>query len=162
MNDKVKLIECIRTWQGEGIDSGKRMLLCRFKHCNLNCHFCDTLTKMRISREGEYELKDLQSEIHRHKLGIMITGGEPTFGLQYEESLLLLNKLDYTIANVESNGYQLKELIEATSESKDANFMFSPKIFDQKSLDIAVDKTRDLLEFDNLYIKIVLIKNLKK
>ncbi len=40
MSYRVK--EIVYTLQGEGANSGKAVVLCRFEGCNLNCSFCDT------------------------------------------------------------------------------------------------------------------------
>ena len=37
---KIKVIQVTKTWQGEGNGAGRRVLLLRFKHCNLNCPWC--------------------------------------------------------------------------------------------------------------------------
>ncbi len=53
MQNIVRAIEVFITYQGEGPDSGQRMLLVRYKRCNRNCPWCDTEVKMRISHEFE-------------------------------------------------------------------------------------------------------------
>ena len=92
----VRLIEFFNwTWQGEAEDSGKKMLLLRFKHCNrahgyleknglTACHFCDTLVKMNVIQEAEYSIKDIQTAIEANNLAVMISGGEPGFGLNLQ------------------------------------------------------------------------------
>ena len=58
----VNLVEAGITWQGEGPNSGRTMLLTRFKECSRNgardnpqpCPFCDTQIKMRTSIEASY------------------------------------------------------------------------------------------------------------
>lgn len=155
----VKLIECFNTYQGEGPDSGQAMVILRFKTCNLKCPWCDTSVKMRISMEAEYELSKIQKEIYNNRLGILITGGEPTVSRHINETLWLLNELDYPIANVESNGFNLEEVIERTDPLKNVRYMFSPKIFSEKDLGSAKAKTRSLIEYSNLYIKVVYENN---
>ena len=60
MNETIRLIANIVTWQGEFLMCGHRMLLTRFKHCNRadkpeeggmgkKCLFCDTSILMRKS-----------------------------------------------------------------------------------------------------------------
>lgn len=152
---EVKLIENFVSWQGEGVDSGQRMIILRFKTCNLKCPFCDTSVKMRISAEAPYKIEDIQKSILENKAGILITGGEPTVPRHIDEAVTLLNELDYPIANVESNGFQLEELINRTHSSKNARFMYSPKFFGPSDLDSAIEKTKNLLLHPNLYIKVV-------
>lgn len=156
--ETVKLIECINTYQGEGMNTGYRMLLCRFKFCNLKCKFCDTLVKMRVYQEAEYKLCDLQKIISDQNLGLMITGGEPTHKKHFEESLLLLNKLNYPLANVESNGFNLIDLIREVDPDKSVNFMYSPKIFNDEQWEHAIKLTSDLtlLKNKNVYLKLVI------
>ena len=153
--ESVKLIENFVSWQGEGPDSGRRMIILRFKTCNLKCPWCDTSVKMRISAEAPYELKDIQETIYKRNAGIMITGGEPTVPKHYDEALALLRDLDYPIANVESNGFNLVQLIKDAPKSKLIHFMYSPKIFSHPDAEAAIELTENLLDFDNVYFKIV-------
>jgi len=156
MSEKsVKLIENFVSWQGEGPDSGHTMIILRFKTCNLKCPWCDTRVKMRVSAEAPYLLSDIQDTINERRAGILVTGGEPTVERHIDDAVLLLNELDYPVANVESNGYNLEELVTRTSKSKNINFMYSPKIFNTKDLKAAYEKTESLLDFDDVYYKIV-------
>jgi organic radical activating enzyme len=155
MGKKVTLIENFRSFQGEGPDSGKAMLILRFKTCNLSCKWCDTAVKMRISAEAPYDLDDIQATINETKCGILLTGGEPTIKRHFNEAVLILNELNYPFANVESNGFHLKELIEAVDPSKPVKFIYSPKIFSQKDTEEAIEKTKELLPFEKLFIKVV-------
>ena len=54
---KIKLIENFLSFQGEGPDSGRIMMILRFKRCNrveagTPCYYCDTRVKMRISMQA--------------------------------------------------------------------------------------------------------------
>jgi len=125
MTDKIPLIECINTWQGEGPDTGRQMLLTRFKRCNLSCSFCDTQVKMRNSIVGSYTLSDIQQALFDTKGGLLITGGEPTL---YLETATMLEKLNYRVANVETNGMALNSLLNNEEiKNKNIKFIFSPK-----------------------------------
>lgn len=160
MIDYVRLIENFRTFQGEGPDSGRAMLLLRFKHCDQNCAFCDTKVKMRISEEGEYSLNSIQLQLDSNRLGLMITGGEPTFEPHYAQTMTLLNKLKYTVANVETNGCQLERLLKERNWTKTpVKFIYSPKILNEKSLYNSIQETNVLLGHPNVYIKILYLKN---
>ena len=164
LEKEVKLIENFVSWQGEGPDSGRTMIILRFKTCNLKCPWCDTSVKMRISAEAPYKLEDIQQEIINTKAGILVTGGEPTVDRHMNDALSLLNDLDYPIANVESNGFQLEELINKTDPSKNIHFVFSPKFFTETDYSNAVEKSKRLLNYDSVYIKVVyenkdLVKN---
>ncbi len=155
MKKEVHLIENFVSWQGEGIDSGQAMIILRFKTCNLKCPWCDTSVKMRISSEAPYLLSDLQTNMSQKRAGIMITGGEPTVPKHIDEALMLLNELDYPIANVESNGFNLERLLKETDPSKNVHFMYSPKIFSTKDLKEALLKTKEFLKDDRVFIKLV-------
>ena len=86
---------------------------------------------------------------------ILVTGGEPTVKRHFNEALRLLNMLDYPIANVESNGYDLEELVKRTAGSKNVKFMYSPKIFTDKDLKEVMEKSKQLLKYNKVYFKIV-------
>jgi len=155
MENSVKLIENFVSWQGEGPDSGKRMLILRFKTCNKKCPWCDTSVKMRISAEAPHTLKDIQDSIYEHQAGIMVTGGEPTVDRHFDECLSLLNDLNYPIANVESNGFKLDELIKNVRPEKIVNYMFSPKIFTEADYELAVEQSHMFLRNPNVFYKLV-------
>jgi len=155
MENSVKLIENFVSWQGEGPDSGKRMLILRFKTCNKKCPWCDTSVKMRISAEAPYLLKDIQDSIYENQAGIMITGGEPTVDRHFDECISLLNDLNYPLANVESNGFKLAELIRNVRPEKLVNYMFSPKIFTEADYELAVSQAHDFLRNPNVFYKLV-------
>jgi len=121
----INLIECMVTWQGEGPDTGKYMLLCRFKNCQLNCPFCDTKIKMKNSLNGFYTLEEMQKAIDDIHGGLLITGGEPT--MYIDELSTMLTELNYTTANVETNGFHLREILLQTKSISNVKFIFSPK-----------------------------------
>lgn len=155
----VQLIECITTWQGEGPDVGKRMLITRFKTCNKKCRWCDTIVKMRSFQAADFTIEQLQKVIDDQKLGIMITGGEPTFHTNLQQSIMLLNLLDYPIANVETNGFNLAELTSKVPLSKPVKFIYSPKIFSEEDLE---NEKKNVLIFKDdprIYFKIVFENN---
>lgn len=156
MRKKVKLIECIRnTWQGEGISSGLRFTLLRGKFCNKKCAFCDTLVKMRVSQESEYSIEDVQKILYEERTNLMITGGEPTYNKHFDDTVLLLSYLDYKLANVETNGYRLFDLMKSIDVSKNVKFIYSPKIFSMKDLEDELNKTEGVIDDERVYIKVV-------
>ena len=156
MEQFVDLIESIKTHQGEGPDCGTSMLLLRFKTCNKHCPYCDTLVKMRNSISSEYKFNDIQNVLNESKAGLLLTGGEPTFSTNYQDSIDLLNDLNYPIANVESNGYNLRSLIKEVDPSKNIKYMYSPKIFNQVDFDSEVSNSEQLINIENVYFKIVI------
>lgn len=164
MSKVVRLIESIVTWQGEGPDSGVRMLLCRFKRCNRAysgnaCPWCDTNVKMRCLVETEFSLGDLQHEIELNNVGLMITGGEPTFGINLNGTVRMLNTLKYPVANVETNGHQLEKLIESVPSTKKVKYIYSPKLFSQEDIDFSVDLCKKIADNPKVFIKFVYERN---
>lgn len=155
MSKEVRLIENFASWQGEGPDSGRNMIILRFKTCNLACPWCDTAVKMRISSEAPYTLDDIQANINDRKAGILVTGGEPTVARHFYETAMLLNDLEYPIANVESNGFKLFELIGEVDPKKPIKFIYSPKIFNDKDIQTAIDTVNKLAGHNKVYIKVV-------
>ena len=153
----VRLIENFVSWQGEGPDSGYGMVILRFKTCNLKCPWCDTAVKMRISAEAPYKLSDIQNTVNERKVGLLITGGEPTVPQHIDETAMLLNELEYPIANVESNGFHLEKLIKMVNPAKPVKFIFSPKFFNLKSdgIEPIMYQTKELLQYNNVFIKVV-------
>lgn len=154
--DTVNLIECINTWQGEGIDVGQRMLLCRFKFCDRHCSWCDTTVKMRALQEAEFTIEKLQEIIDAEKTGLMITGGEPTFSNQLLQTIMMLNKLEYPVANVETNGLGLIELIADVDPDKNVHYSYSPKIFNEEDSFKALELCKALKDNPNVFIKMVI------
>lgn len=151
----VKLIEAIVTWQGEGINVGKRMLLLRFKYCNRVCLWCDTLVKLRVQQEAEYSLEELQKTIHKEKTAVMVSGGEPTFDPHFKSTVLLLNNLKYSLSNVETNGYALLNLIDLVDPTKKIYYMYSPKIFTELELEEEIKRTEELKKYQQVFVKVV-------
>jgi organic radical activating enzyme len=140
MNQKIELIECTKTFQGEGPNIGKKVILTRFKLCNKSCPYCDTKIKMRVSQEMIFSLESLQKIIDENKSGIMITGGEPTYNKNLKYTINMLNNLNYSFADVETNGYDIKTLLQNVDGFQNINFIISPKIFEEY----------DLAEFERL------------
>lgn len=153
--EKVRLIENFCSFQGEGPDRGKSMIILRFKYCNRNCDWCDTKVKMRISNEADYSLEEIQKVINERSTGILITGGEPTIDKHFNDTLKLLNKLSYPLANLETNGYNLLGLIEKIDKHKKVNISYSPKMFNETDLENEMKRTEKLIKYPNVYFKVV-------
>lgn len=166
----IKLIENMTTWQGEGPNAGKRVVLLRFKECDRvvhknPCPYCDTLVKMRISANADYDYEDIQKELDSKKCGMLLTGGEPTYESNFNSTVYILSGLEYPFIDVESNGYQLEGLIvfiNSLNLSKNINYMFSPKFFTKEELNKTIDQTNKLvglMKLNNIFIKIVYDEN---
>ena len=84
-----RIKEMVYTIQGEGFNSGKAVVLCRFEGCNLSCVFCDTdFEGIDGPGGGEFESADELAEAvskmwkgdKSHPL-VLCTGGEPLLQL---------------------------------------------------------------------------------
>ena len=112
--------EIFHTLQGEGFNSGKTSIFCRFTGCNLwngrqidksqsICNFCDTdFIGTDGALGGKYNINSLSKKIDslwpkskKNKL-VVFTGGEPL--LQLDKPLISeMKKREFTIA-IETNG----------------------------------------------------------
>jgi len=151
----MKTIESFVTWQGEGVDTGQRMLILRFKKCNRKCLWCDTAVKMRTSMETEITLESIQEIVNNEKCGIMVTGGEPTYQDNLKETVGIINKIDCSIFNVETNGFDLESLIKQVNPGKNVNYSLSPKLFKSDDLSFYIDLINKIENQKNVYIKLV-------
>lgn len=155
----VILSECFLTRQGE-VFPGQRVLLMRFKNCNLNCYFCDTKIKMRDFVEGEYDFDSLQEIINDNKVGVLLTGGESTIHENYFQSLNILTKLCFPFAHMETNGTNLLNLYRDIQRYDEYHnniyYFFSPKQF---TGGIYYKKIEELISTigDKLIIKVLYI-----
>jgi 7-carboxy-7-deazaguanine synthase len=112
--------EIFLTLQGEGAQTGRRAVFCRFAGCNLwsgreedragaVCKFCDTdFVGTDGTKGGKYTAEDLARTIEqewgddRHHRFVVLTGGEPL--LQVDETLIAaLHGVGFEIA-IETNG----------------------------------------------------------
>ena len=150
----IRAIELFITWQGEGPFSGHRMLLVRYKRCNRDCPWCDTKVKMRISNEFEVPIKEIQQTIEENKLGLMITGGEPGYSLNYTYTINLINETNTYLYNVETNGIQLEQMV-SEIKKKNVKFILSPKIFNDEDINFYFNLINNIKEDDRVYLKLV-------
>jgi len=158
--DKVRVIEAFQSYQGEGISIGKRVLILRFKLCNRRCKFgnsdeCDTALKMRISMEFDISLEEIQNQVDNLKLGLLITGGEPSFSHNLNQTIELVNKINAHFYDIETNGFQLINLIEKIQEDKNVHYMLSPKIFSAPDYEFYTDLISKIVYNNKVYIKLV-------
>lgn len=155
MKNGIKVIESFVSWQGEGADTGKRMLILRFKTCPRSCPWCDTAVRMRTSMETLITLDEIQKIVNDEKCGIMITGGEPTFNENLERSTDIINEIDCNIFNVETNGYNLVGLIEQVNPDKKVNYSLSPKLFTSEDYVFYTNLIEKIKDVKNVFIKLV-------
>lgn len=164
---RIALIEKIPTWQGEGCNAGKRMLLVRFKYCNYHCPFCDTWSKMTEGKEEFFSIEDIKKDMINEKINnLMITGGEPT--LDKERAIInsgvttrvipsnlgstldMLTYVPFEHADIETNGYNIEDLLHrsikimAMQKNKYINISYSPKFFKDEDVDMHLKKCQYL------------------
>lgn len=151
----VKLIECLSTWQGEGPDTGKQMVLLRFRRCNKRCTYCDTVDKIDNLEEMKFSLEFIQSMVDQKNAGLMITGGEPLFSHNFGNTILLVNEIKTNCINVETNGYGLLNFLNEVKDFDCVKCMYSPKIFTFKDLKEELNKSECVCDDKKLYIKLV-------
>lgn len=169
---RIPLIEFIPTWQGEGPNAGKRMLLIRYKNCNRKCVFCDTQTKMQVP-ETLYSLNDIDNEVCFYR-NIMITGGEPTMRTptinNLQNTIDILNYCLFDFADVETNGLNLIELlfavqkIEHDNPSKEINVSWSPKFADVHDIEGNLETIRNMqagIPYAGINIPLMKFPNMK-
>jgi len=159
----INLVELFPSYQGEGPDAGRRVLITRFKKCNRSCPWCDTVQKMNAHPGQDYDLSEIQQLISDFKTGLMITGGEPTFSDNYEQTIFLLTNLYFPFANVESNGFFLPELIQRVNLEKRyltkyIKYIYSPKLFTNEDYEEAVITSEKIIEDHQVYLKMVCSK----
>lgn len=167
---KIKLVEIFPSFQGEGEDSGKKMVILRFKYCNRiyakkACNFCDTIQKLNSSEEKEYSLEDIQKVIDDFGpgCGAIITGGEPGAIIEelninnLDNTIRLIKELNYSIANVETNGCNLAKLTSSLQSwyNTKVNIMYSPKIFNLKDFLEAMKTIKNVSDTEIVKFKIV-------
>jgi len=139
-------------------------------------HNCDTIIKMQSTYEGEYTIDQLNKALEKTK-GLMISGGEPSANFpdndNFKQTIHMLKYCNYEVANIETNGFGIVELlkeIDSICSDKNIKILYSPKIFNKKSLEIEHDKIVEVIEHPKVYLKIVpfneetieLCKRLKK
>ena len=125
--DKLPVLECFYSIQGEGAHSGKPAFFIRLAGCNVNCYWCDVKESWSVDDEQYISINQIMNKVKKAKTNfVVITGGEP---LLYNLDLLTkeLKKLNKKI-HLETSGTQ------PLSGSFDW-ICFSPKKF-KKPLDI--------------------------
>jgi len=160
----IKLVELANTWQGEGPDTGRQMLIARFKYCNRHCKFCDTWIKMKTSIEGSYSINDINQALSKTK-GLMITGGEPTMdsGLgsdNFYQTMSMISECEYQVVNVETNGCNIIEFLKKLDNTvlrsdQIVKVMYSPKTFNEEDVTKEYEKVKSVIEHPDVYLKIV-------
>lgn len=138
-----KLNDLFWTFQGEGMNWGRRALFVRLPFCNLKCSWCDTeFNSFNRWEESLFEQVAL-SELGRFAV---ITGGEPMMNKQVPEIVRFLKKHGFEIA-CETNGtFPIYDGIDfvTCSPKRDANYEVHPETLPKISeLKLVVDEGFD-------------------
>lgn len=92
--------EIFSSLQGEGFNTGRKMVFIRLAKCNLACAWCDT----KFDGYIEMNLASILRKVNSYGLGnVLITGGEPTIHKGFEELVVSLKKEGYKVF-LETNG----------------------------------------------------------
>lgn len=142
--------EIFASMQGEGFNTGRKMVFVRLAHCNLACDWCDT----EFAGYIEMGLKSILQRVKSYGLdNVLITGGEPTVHDGFDELVAGLKQQGYRVF-LETNGLkplsqQVEELIDYVAVSPKACYA---NLYEKKDVIEFADEVRvvvdgDVLEF---------------
>lgn len=102
----MKVVEKFVSINGEGTHAGELAVFVRFRGCNLNCSYCDT---MWANEPGcpyaEESPEQIVSYIEETKVkNVTFTGGEPLLQKEMPELLRLLSEKKELRVEIETNG----------------------------------------------------------
>ena len=102
--NKVNLLECFYSIDGETKRSGELVWFIRLTGCNLNCIWCDT-NYCHKSKGTKTDINDLVDSIKNENncKKVTITGGEPLIHKNVDKLILKLLEEGYNV-NIETNG----------------------------------------------------------
>lgn len=166
---QTEISEIFSSLQGEGPCLGVKQIFVRFGRCNMHCHYCDELEKMKKEAFTDYSLERLLKAIDTLELergphhSVSLTGGEPLFYTPFLRNLLPKLKEKGFTTYLETNGTfpnELKEVIKwcdiiamdmkPASSTHDRNFFEKHKEF----LKTAIRK--------DVFVKLVVTPGTKK
>lgn len=128
----MKIVECFKSIQGEGINQGVNSLFIRFSSCNLKCKNCDSkyALKGNIKDISDIKLKKLIKK----SINIVFTGGEPLIKKNYENILKIFSWFPYVenlnkFYEIETNGTTIinSALLKNLKIYRNTIFNISPK-----------------------------------
>jgi 7-carboxy-7-deazaguanine synthase len=113
--------DIFHTFQGEGLNWGKRALFIRMPYCNLKCSWCDTEFNS-FKRYQKFELLDIMDS-ERTRFAV-ITGGEPMMNKQTPYVIKELKSRGFVIATETNGTYPIVDGIDfvTVSPKKDAQY----------------------------------------
>jgi len=100
----IQLNDIFWTFQGEGVNWGRRSLFIRLPFCNYACPWCDTDYNSINYKLDEVQFKEWLDK-EPAKLAI-ITGGEPTVNKHFQKICEMLTTAGFEIA-IETNGSKI-------------------------------------------------------
>lgn len=135
-----------------GKNIGQDCLKILFKHCNFIdgvkvdgsegnvyiCEKCEIAKFMNDYIEGTTSNLDILNYIENNECGLLITGGEPTYGPNLVQTLSIINYINdkkCPFIDVETNGYHLKRLICGIHSKNNVNIYLSPNFIDSDNFD---------------------------
>lgn len=109
----LKISEIFWSFQGEGLKVGAPSIFLRFAGCSVQCPYCDTLDSWEIEAGASLSVKEILSEIEKHKKKypqsqVVITGGEPLEQDLSEITAALKKKNNFL--SIETNGLHFQDL----------------------------------------------------
>jgi len=166
INKYINVIESFLSFQGEGKNSGERVLILRFKRCSRaetkehgglgkKCPWCDTFLRMRINAETELTLSNIQQIIDNEKCSILLTGGEPTFGPNLFATINVINNIQCNLINVETNGHDILTLFKEVNKKSNIIYSLSPKLFDKEDEVFYKNLIQKTKTIESVHIKLV-------
>ena len=102
----MKVVEKFVSINGEGTHAGELAVFVRFRGCNLNCSYCDTMWANEPGCPYEEETpEEIVSYIEETKVkNVTLTGGEPLLQKEMPELLRLLSEKKELRVEIETNG----------------------------------------------------------
>lgn len=104
MNNKINVLECFYSIDGETKRSGELVWFIRLAGCNISCSWCDT-NYCHYEKGTEMEIEDLIKNISATNSckKVTLTGGEPLVHKNIQPLLKSLLEAGYEV-NIETNG----------------------------------------------------------
>lgn len=147
-NKELPVVEIFESIQGEGFNTGKKVIFIRLGKCNLNCPWCDTDYNKFILMKFDEILNKLEG--FSNTKNIVITGGEPTIHENLDSFIKIL-KDNAFIVLIESNGIlEIPNAIDYVAISPKRLYR---KIYEKKCVDnvdevrIVIDEVKEGFEF---------------
>ncbi len=120
-SNSAEISEVFSSIQGEGPYLGVKQIFVRFGRCNMHCHYCDELEKMKEERftvvsqdELRQQIIDMDKAKGPHH-SISLTGGEPLFYAPFLKDFMSWLKSKGYMTYLETNGTLPRELEEVVA-----------------------------------------------